>query len=87
MEINYTHPCVCVYVCVCHAMYLCISGIDILGVGDEIPTYEEVLKLEPDPSLCRPIILIGASGVGRKTLIQKLLNSDPSLYQPVVQRK
>lgn len=61
--------------------------LDIIGIGDEIPTYEQVTRLDPDPSLCRPIVLIGAPGVGRRTLIRKLLNSDPSLYQSVVQRK
>ncbi len=61
--------------------------IDVIGVGDEIPTYEQVIKLEPDPCLCRPIVLIGAPGVGRRTLIRKLMNSDPSLYHPVVQRR
>ena len=60
---------------------------DTLGVGDEIPTYEEVVQLEPDPNVCRPILLVGAPGVGRKTLIHKLVASNPSLYQPVVQRK
>ena len=60
---------------------------DILGIGDEIPTYEQVTRLEPDTNLCRPIVLIGAPGVGRRTLIRKLINSDPSVYHPVVQRK
>ena len=60
---------------------------DILGVGDEIPTYEEVIHLDPDPSLCRPIVLVGAPGVGRKALIRKLVNSDPSVYQPVIRCK
>lgn len=68
--------------------YNCGCGfLDIIGIGDEIPTYEQVTRLDPDPSLCRPIVLIGAPGVGRRTLIRKLLNSDPSLYQSVVQRK
>ncbi len=61
--------------------------IDILGVGDEIPTYEEVVRLDPDPSACRPIVLVGAPGVGRKALIRKLVNSNPSLYQPVLRCK
>ena len=74
---------VCLFIC----MFVCFPLPDILGIGDEIPTYEQVYRVDPDPSLCRPIILIGAPGVGRRTLIRKLLNSDPSLYQPVVQRE
>jgi hypothetical protein len=68
-------------------MYCSPCCVDILGVGDEIPTYEQVIQLEPDQGLCRPIVLIGAPGVGRRTLIKKLMNSDPSHYRPVVQRK
>ena len=43
--------------------------------------------MDPDPSLCRPIVLVGAPGVGRKTLMRKLIEFDPSLYQTVIQRK
>lgn len=31
----------------------------VLGIGDEVPTYEDVVKLEPNPELRRPIVLIG----------------------------
>jgi len=31
----------------------------VLGIGDEVPTYEDVVRLEPDPDLKRPIVLIG----------------------------
>ena len=64
-----------------------MCDVDSLGVGDEIPTYEEVIRLDPDPSLCRPIVLVGAPGVGRKALIRKLIDSDPSIYQSVIQCK
>lgn len=56
-----------------------------LGVGDEVPTYEDVVKLKPSPDLVRPLVLIGAPGVGRRTLIRKLLNPDNSRYVPVIQ--
>ena len=64
-----------------------LSCAGVIGVGDEVPTYEDVMRLDPDPSLRRPIVLIGAPGVGRRTLMRKLLNSDPSHYLSVVQRK
>ena len=56
-----------------------------LGIGDEVPTYEDVVKLEPSPDLIRPLVLIGAPGVGRRTLIRKLLNTNTSRYLPVIQ--
>ena len=61
--------------------------VDVLGVGDEVVTYEDVAQLESEPDTKRPIILIGAPGVGRRTLIRKLFKHDSSHYAPVVQRK
>lgn len=67
--------------------YHSTSPSTVLGVGDEVPTYEDVMKLEPSHDLIRPIVLIGAPGVGRRTLIRKLLNSNNSRYLPVIQCK
>lgn len=36
-----------------------------------IATYEEVAKLYPRPGVYRPIVLIGAPGVGRNELIKR----------------
>ena len=58
-----------------------------LGIGDEVPTYEDVVKLKPSPELIRPLVLIGAPGVGRRTLIRKLLIPNNSRYVPVIQCK
>lgn len=65
--------------------YQSTSPSSTLGIGDEVPTYEDVVKLEPSPDLIRPIVLIGAPGVGRRTLIRKLLNSNSSCFVPVIQ--
>ena len=62
-----------------------VSPNQTFGVGDELPTYEDVVRLEPNPDVIRPVILIGAPGVGRRTLIRKLLNSNASHYTPVIQ--
>nr|XP_022326803.1 MAGUK p55 subfamily member 7-like [Crassostrea virginica]XP_022326804.1 MAGUK p55 subfamily member 7-like [Crassostrea virginica] len=52
-------------------------------MGD-IPTYEEVELLKPDPDLNRPLILAGVSHVGRNELKQRLIGSNPSRYVDVV---
>ncbi|KAG5674330.1 hypothetical protein PVAND_004306 [Polypedilum vanderplanki] len=46
-----------------------------------IPTYEEVAKLYPRPGVYRPIVLIGAPGVGRNELIKRLIAKDPEKYR------
>lgn len=45
-----------------------------------IPTYEEVARLYPRPGLVRPIVLIGAPGVGRNELRRRLVATDPEKY-------
>ena len=64
-----------------------LSQNQTFGVGDELPTYEDVIRFEPSPDVIRPIVLIGAPGVGRRTLIRKLLNSNTSCYMPIIQCK
>ncbi|KAL7040249.1 hypothetical protein ACKWTF_000319 [Chironomus riparius] len=46
-----------------------------------IATYEEVAKLYPRPGIYRPIVLIGAPGVGRNELIKRLIARDPEKYR------
>ncbi|XP_018320455.1 MAGUK p55 subfamily member 7 isoform X1 [Agrilus planipennis] len=48
---------------------------------EEIPTYEEVAKLYPRPGIYRPIILIGAPGVGRNELKRRLIATHPEKYK------
>lgn len=45
-----------------------------------IPTYEEVARLYPRPGFVRPIVLVGAPGVGRNELRRRLIASDPEKY-------
>ncbi|XP_050360791.1 MAGUK p55 subfamily member 7 isoform X2 [Nymphalis io] len=45
-----------------------------------IPTYEEVARLYPRPGLIRPIVLVGAPGVGRNELRRRLVATDPEKY-------
>ncbi|KAL4717567.1 hypothetical protein ACJJTC_000716 [Scirpophaga incertulas] len=45
-----------------------------------IPTYEEVARLYPRPGLVRPIVLVGAPGVGRNELRRRLISTDPEKY-------
>lgn len=46
-----------------------------------IATYEEVSKLYPRPGVYRPIVLVGAAGVGRNELIKMLTSRDPEKYR------
>lgn len=45
-----------------------------------IPTYEEVARLYPRPGMVRPIVLVGAPGVGRNELRRRLIATDPEKY-------
>lgn len=49
-----------------------------------IATYEEVAKLYPRPGVYRPIVLIGAPGVGRNELKRRLVARDPEKYKSCV---
>ncbi|KAJ8969506.1 hypothetical protein NQ314_001733 [Rhamnusium bicolor] len=48
---------------------------------EQIATYEEVAKLYPRPGIYRPIVLIGAPGVGRNELKRRLIDTDPDKYK------
>lgn len=48
---------------------------------EQIATYEEVAKLYPRPGLYRPLILIGAPGVGRNELKRRLIVTNPDKYK------
>ena len=47
---------------------------------EEIATYEEVGKLFPRQGYYRPIVLIGAPGVGRNELKRRLVAKNPNKY-------
>lgn len=49
-----------------------------------IATYEEVAKLYPRAGNYRPIVLIGAPGVGRNELKRRLAARDPEKYRSPV---
>lgn len=51
---------------------------------ETIATYEEVSKLYPRPGFYRPIVLIGAPGVGRNELKRRLVARDPEKYRSPV---
>lgn len=46
-----------------------------------IATYEDVSKLYPRPGFYRPIVLIGAPGVGRNELKRRLVARDAEKYR------
>ena len=80
--------CVCVYI---HYSYI----IDLVGIvliseydKEELVVYEEVELLSPhSESFTRPIVLVGAPGVGTSTLQQRLVLSNPQEYNTPMQRK
>lgn len=47
---------------------------------EQIATYEEVGKLYPRPGIYRPLVLIGAPGIGRNELKRRLIAIDPEKY-------
>ncbi|XP_034478750.1 MAGUK p55 subfamily member 7 isoform X4 [Drosophila innubila] len=49
-----------------------------------IATYEEVAKLYPRPGVFRPVVLIGAPGVGRNELRRRLIARDPEKFRSPV---
>ncbi|XP_056636431.1 MAGUK p55 subfamily member 7 isoform X3 [Diorhabda sublineata] len=48
---------------------------------EEIATYEEVAKLYPRPGMYRPIVLIGAPGIGRNELKRRLIDTNVNKYR------
>ncbi|XP_072394060.1 MAGUK p55 subfamily member 7 isoform X2 [Diabrotica undecimpunctata] len=48
---------------------------------EQIATYEEVAKLYPRPGMYRPIVLIGAPGIGRNELKRRLIDTNPGKYR------
>lgn len=47
--------------CPIHDYYAWTLISDYSAVGDEVVTYEDVIKLSPDPERKRPIVLVGMS--------------------------
>ncbi|XP_070570219.1 MAGUK p55 subfamily member 7-like [Ptychodera flava] len=52
--------------------------------NEEILVYEEVIKYKPPPGRYRPIVLIGAPGIGRNELKRRLIASDPSHFKATI---
>lgn len=48
---------------------------------EHVATYEEVAKLYPRPGLHRPLVLVGAPGVGRNELKRRLIATDAEKYK------
>uniref|UniRef100_A0A6P7F041 MAGUK p55 subfamily member 7 isoform X1 n=1 Tax=Diabrotica virgifera virgifera TaxID=50390 RepID=A0A6P7F041_DIAVI len=48
---------------------------------EQLATYEEVAKLYPRPGMYRPIVLIGAPGIGRNELKRRLIDTNPGKYR------
>lgn len=48
---------------------------------EEIPTYEEVVKLYPRPGLLRPLVMIGPPGIGRNELKRRLMITNPEKFK------
>ncbi len=48
---------------------------------EEIPTYEEVVKLYPRPGFLRPLVLIGPPGIGRNELKRRLMITNPEKFR------
>ncbi|KAK7604400.1 hypothetical protein V9T40_005586 [Parthenolecanium corni] len=48
---------------------------------EEIPTYEEVVKLYPRPGVIRPLVLIGPPGIGRNELKRRLMVTNPEKFR------
>lgn len=51
----------------------------------DLMLYEEVTKMPPFKR--KTLVLIGVSGVGRRTLKNRLINSDPDKFASVLPRK
>lgn len=54
---------------------------------EEIPTYEEVARLFPRPGVFRPIVLVGAPGVGRNELKRRLMALEAERYKATIPRE
>ena len=66
-------------------VFSCLSDNDEFD-REEIPTYEEVARLFPRPGIFRPIVLIGAPGVGRNELKRRLMALEPERYKATIPR-
>lgn len=51
----------------------------------DIVMYEEVTRMPPFKR--KTLVLVGVQGVGRRTLKNRLINSDPSKFGTVIPRK
>lgn len=51
----------------------------------DLMLYEEVTRMPPFRR--KTLVLIGVSGVGRRTLKNRLINSDPDKFGAVIPRK
>lgn len=51
----------------------------------DIMIYEEVTKMPPFKR--KTLVLVGVQGVGRRTLKNRLINSDPDKFGTIIPRK
>lgn len=51
----------------------------------DLALYEEVTRMPPFKR--KTLILIGVSGVGRRTLKNRIINSDPEKFATIIPRK
>lgn len=52
---------------------------------NELQMYEEVTRMPPFKR--KTLVLVGVQGVGRRTLKNRLINSDPTKFGTVIPRK
>nr|AVM85884.1 MPP5 [Oscarella lobularis] len=62
-------------------------GDSVVGYGndeDDVPPYEQVIKVNPDPRHRRPIVFIGPDGIGTRSVIQHLISLDEQKFASVL---
>lgn len=64
-------------------MYKSVANCDFDKA--DLMFYEEVTKMPPFKR--KTLVMIGVEGVGRRTLKNRLINSDPSKFGTVIPRK
>eukprot|EP00118_Oscarella_pearsei_P000613 m.5379 g.5379 ORF g.5379 m.5379 type:complete len:1656 (+) comp13020_c0_seq1:143-5110(+) len=60
------------------------QAVGYVNDDDDVTPYEQVVKVNPDPRRKRPIILIGPTGIGRRSVIHHLLSLDDQKFATVL---